>query len=44
MGRGKYDTCKNCTNYDKRKGTCKLDKSEVSESDWCKHHQGEDED
>ena len=43
MGRGKYDTCENCTHYDERRGICLLDRKEVEESDWCKHHENEDE-
>ena len=29
MGRGKYDTCENCTHYDERRGICLLDRTEV---------------
>ena len=43
MGRGKYDTCENCINYDKKREICRLDKSDVKKEDWCKHHKGEDE-
>lgn len=39
MGRGKYDTCENCINYDERREICRLDKKD----DWCKHHKSEDE-
>ena len=42
-GRGKSDTCENCTHYDERRGICLLDRTEVEESDWCKHHENEDE-
>lgn len=38
MGKGKYDTCENCINYDERREICRLDKKEVDEDDWCKHH------
>lgn len=41
MGRGKFDTCKNCTNAsENRDGTyrCKLDKSDNEPDFWCKHH------
>lgn len=43
MGRGKYDTCENCINYDERREICRLDKQEVDKDDWCKHHKSEDE-
>ena len=43
MGRGKYDTCENCINYDERREICRLDKSDVEKDDWCKHHKSEDE-
>ena len=41
MGRGKYDTCENCINYDERREICRLDK--IDKDDWCKHHKSEDE-
>lgn len=44
MGRGRHDTCENCIHYNERTGRCSLDRKEVEEDDWCKHHQGEDED
>lgn len=43
MGRGKYDTCENCINYDERREICRLDKKEVDKDDCCKHHKSEDE-
>lgn len=43
MGRGKYDTCENCIHYDERREIYTLDKKEVEEDDWCKHHKSQDE-
>lgn len=43
MGRGKYDTCENCINYDERREICRLDKKDTQKDDWCKHHKSEDE-
>lgn len=43
MGRGKNDTCENCIHYDERRKICTLDKKEVEEDDWCKHHESQDE-
>lgn len=33
MGRGKYDTCENCINYDERREICRLDKKDVDKDD-----------
>lgn len=43
MGRGKHDTCENCIHYDERREICTLEKKEVEEDDWCKHHESQDE-
>lgn len=33
MGRGKYDTCENCINYDERREICRLDKKDTEKDD-----------
>lgn len=46
MGRGKNDNCSNCIYATKNgdKYTCKFDKhGEYDADDWCKYHEGEDE-
>lgn len=45
MGRGKYDTCKNCHHArENRDGTyrCTLDRSDNEADNWCKHHESDD--
>lgn len=44
MGRGKQDTCENCTNYDERREICRLDRKEVEKNNWCKHHNSQEDD
>ena len=46
MGRGKWDTCKNCVHaIENRDQTyrCTLDRTDNEEDYWCKHHKREDE-
>lgn len=43
MGRGKYDTCENCINYDEKRERCWLSKKPTEKDEWCKHHKSEDE-